>query len=200
MRIGLDFDNTLASYDDAFVSLAREWGLAEAAHAANRIALRDALRQRDGGEADWQRLQGRVYGAEIARARLMDGADGFLHKARSRGDRVIIVSHKTEFGHFDPDRINLRQAAVAWMADKGFFAGAGFGLDPGDVYFEATRADKLRRIATLGLDCYIDDLPEVIDDPDFPADVRGLLFTAGKPSGRSDACTDWGALARRVFQ
>ena len=64
---------------------------------------------------------------------------------------VVIVSHKTEFGHHDPDRVNLRDAARDWMAAHGFFHPNGFGIAPDAVYFEATRQDKLARIRQLGV-------------------------------------------------
>jgi len=55
------------------------------------------------------------------------------------------------------------------------------GLDFGDVYFELTKADKLRRIEQLGCTYFIDDLPEFLTDPQFPAAVQRILFD---PAGR----------------
>ena len=54
------------------------------------------------------------------------------------------------------------------MARQGLFS-AACGIAREDVYFESTRADKLTRIAALSLTHFIDDLEEVLTDPDFPA-------------------------------
>ena len=176
MRIGIDFDNTIAGYDQAFVGLAVEWGLIPDGAAKTKTEVRDTLRAQDGGEHDWQRLQGRIYGAELARADLIDGVGDFLTQARQRGDEVFIVSHKTEFGHFDPDRVNLRDAARQWMTDQGFFSSEGYAIDPAQVYFLPTREEKVAKIADLGLDWFIDDLPEVLNADGFPKTVERVLF------------------------
>ena len=44
----------------------------------HKRALRDTIRLLPDGELAWQRLQGRVYGAGMASARLIDGVDRFL--------------------------------------------------------------------------------------------------------------------------
>jgi len=70
------------------------------------------------------------------------------------------VSHKTEYGHFDPARVNLRDAALSWMRQQGFFRQDGFGLPIENVRFAATRSEKIEQIARLGFTHFIDDLPE----------------------------------------
>ena len=47
----------------------------------------------------------------IGGATLIPGVDAFLRRCRTEGCAVSIVSHKTEYGHYDPDRVNLRDAA-----------------------------------------------------------------------------------------
>lgn len=177
MRIGIDFDNTIADYDHAFFSLAVEWGMVPQGVSLNKTEVRETLRARDGGEIEWQRLQGRVYGAEIDRAELIDGVGDFLMEARQRGDEIYIVSHKSEFGHFDPDLINLRDAAREWMSGKGLFSDDGYAINLNRVYFLSERDEKVSKIAELSLDWFIDDLPEVLDDENFPDSVEKVLFT-----------------------
>lgn len=199
MRIGLDFDNTLAGYDAAFVQAAQNRGLVPTDFTGGKAEVRTAVRARVDGERHWQALQGWVYGAGMGEAVLLPGVADFLGAARRAGHRLIIVSHKTVHGHYDPHRIDLRQAARAWMTDQGFFTPDGFGLDPGDVWFEATRAAKLARIAALGLDCFVDDLAEVLTDPDFPPTVRRFCY--GPPIGEAGVvcCPDWPALTRAIL-
>jgi hypothetical protein len=175
--IGIDFDNTIISYDAVFLSAAIACGLLNDGFAGGKRSVRDAIRLLPNGEHSWQRLQGYVYGQGIADAVMFDGLDSFLRRCRRDGYIVMIVSHKTEYGHFDPARINLREAALGWMRDRGFFAEDGFAIRREDTYFESSRAEKLRRIGTLGCTHFIDDLREVLDDPEFPPRVERILLS-----------------------
>src|SRR5262249_1037886 len=156
-----------------------ERGLIEADFRGGKDDVRRVVRALPGGEETWQRLQGAVYGSRIAGAVLFEGADRFLRRARAEGHDILIVSHKTQYGHFGPARVNLRQGALEWMEQKGFFSLEGFGLAIENVRFAATREEKIAQIAALGFTHFIDDLPEVLDDATFPHDVVKILFTNG---------------------
>jgi hypothetical protein len=200
LRIGLDFDNTLITYDEVFLSMAREQGLVDADFIGRKQAIRDAIRLVPDGELSWQRLQGQVYGKGLAHAAMVDGVDAFLRRCRLDNVPVVIVSHKTEFGHLDPDRVNLREVARDWMTEHGFFHDSGYAIAPGNVYFEGTRQDKLARIAQLGCTHFIDDLEEVLTDPAFPPGVERILFTEHKPeSGPYIVCPTWWHIEEQVF-
>jgi hypothetical protein len=200
LRIGIDFDNTIITYDDVFCAAAKAKGLIDADFTGNKQAVRDAVRLLSDGELAWQRLQGQVYGKGIVDAKMVEGVEAFLRRARAAGCIVAVVSHKTEYGHFDPDRVNLRNAALAWMAGQGLFDGR-HGIALANVYFESTRAEKLKRIAALSLTHFIDDLEEVLTDPDFPPDVERILFADGaQPASPSYiSCSTWRDIERQVF-
>ena len=119
LRIGIDFDNTIIAYDDVFRAAAAAGGLIAPGFSGNKQAVRDAIRLLPDGELAWQRLQGQVYGKGIGGATMVPGVATFLRRCRAEGCAVAVVSHKTEYGHFDPDRVNLRQAALDWMAGQG---------------------------------------------------------------------------------
>jgi hypothetical protein len=174
--IGVDFDNTLVSYDDLLERLARERGLIPANTAPGKKTIRDRIRQLPGGEIEWQKLQGIVYGPRMNEAQLMAGVTEFFQACRQRGVRGVIVSHKTEYASYDDTRTNLRQAALAWMETHRFFESDGLGLRREDIYFAGTRAEKLATIKRLGCSLFIDDLEETYREPTFPADVEKLLF------------------------
>jgi hypothetical protein len=200
-RIGIDLDNTLINYDAVFCAFAKERRLLDSAVATSKAAIREALRAMPEGDLVWQRLQGAVYGKGVRHAVLFEGAAGFLQLARKQGCEVFIVSHKTEFGHFDPERVNLRDAALAWMKSQGFFRDDGFGIPNENVLFTATRSDKIAAIAELDVEVFIDDLPEVLEDRGFPASVTGILFTAGgmAPSAYPRRFAHWRDIAKTVF-
>ena len=201
MRIGIDLDNTLAGYDSVFPEAARERGLLPEGFRGGKAEVRNLVRGLADGERQWQALQGRAYGALMSRARLIDGAAEFLLQARAKGAELCIVSHKTEYGHFDPERINLRQAAWTWLMNNGFFAPDSFRLNMEEIYFESTRADKIARITALDLTHFIDDLPDLFEDPTFPeGPERLLLALQGAPaSPRYRAYAGWPAITEAVF-
>jgi hypothetical protein len=200
LRIGIDFDNTIITYDAVFRSAAVAGGLVAPGFSGNKQAVRDAIRLLPEGELAWQRLQGQVYGKGIDGATMVAGVETFLRRCRAEGCTVAVVSHKTEYGHFDPDRVNLRQAALGWMTGQGLLDG-DHGLALAGVYFESTRAEKLKRIAALSLTHFIDDLEEVLTDPDFPPNVERILFADGaQPASASYIrCATWRDVERQVF-
>ena len=200
LRIGIDFDNTLINYDDVFFAMAKRSGLIGSGVPSRKRDVRDAIRKLPDGELTWQRLQGQVYGKGIAEAAMAAGVKTFLHRCCVEGCVVVIVSHKTEYGHYDPDRVNLRKAALDWMTAQGLFDG-DYGISLGNVYFESTRAEKLGRIAGLGLTHFIDDLKEVLADPDFPPNVERILFDDEvQPQAASCiTCSTWSEIEKQVF-
>jgi hypothetical protein len=201
MRIGIDFDNTIAGFDEVFIDSARRMGWVDDHFIGQKRTLRDAIRRMPDGEIKWQELQGRVYGAAMPMAQLIAGVDTFLKRCHETGQKVFIVSHKTEYGHYDPQRINLRQAALEWMMERGFFRTDGFGVALKDVYFEASRDEKLRRIDSLECSVFIDDLEEVLLDPGFPKGVRRILFGEAANGLPPDIvrCRTWREILQVIF-
>ena len=168
MKIGLDFDNTLVGYDLVFQEAAKESRLIAENWSGNKRQLRAYIRGLPNGEKHWQKLQGQVYGRWMHQAVMMDGAAWFLHRCRVQGIQIVIVSHKTEFGHHDLEKVPLRIVAKEWMKSQGFFDADGFDIDENSVYFEDTRARKIQRIISLQVSHFVDDLPEVFQESEFP--------------------------------
>lgn len=173
MRIGLDFDNTIVSYDALFHRIAREGGLVPEAIAVSKVSVRDHLRK-IGREEAWTEMQGTVYGGRMAEAEAFPGVKAFLAWARSNGIPVSIVSHKTRHP-FLGTQYDLHAAARAWIA-ASLRDEAGPLVADTDVHFELTKDEKLARIGALGCDIYVDDLPEILLAPGFPSGTRPLLF------------------------
>ena len=173
MRIGLDFDNTIVCYDDVFHRAARERGLIPESVPQSKGGVRDWLRQA-GREDDWTELQGYIYGARMELASPFPGVREFLRAAREAGCEIRIVSHKTRHPYRGP-KYDLHAAALGWLEAQGFLDGA-FGLERGKVFLELTKDDKLARIGDLACDYFVDDLPELLCEPNFPAATRRVLF------------------------
>lgn len=194
MRIGIDFDNTIAGYDQVFAKAARDEGLLPDNFAGTKKDVRKDVRKLDEGERKWMTLQGQVYGTRMTDAVLIVGVADFLRRCCDREIEVCIISHKTEFGHFDSTRTNLRDASLAWMEALGFFDREGFALARDHVFFESTRDAKIARIASIKCTHFIDDLEEIFRDPAFPATAAAYLLaaeTGPQPRGPFKAYRNW---------
>src|SRR5258708_30781980 len=142
MLIGLDFDNTIVSYDALFHQVALEKSLIPASLSKSKVAVRDYLRGVDNEDA-WTEMQGYVYGARMAYASPYPGATAFMRRARQHGISLAIVSHKTRYPFLGP-RYDLHEAARSWVKDK---LAAQNLIDVDQVFFELTKDDKIHRVA-----------------------------------------------------
>ena len=165
MRIGVDFDNTLVSYDDIFHRVALEQGAIPETIPRSKLAVRDFLR-RDGREEVWTEMQGTVYGARMDEVQAYPGALEFLKWARDSGIELAIISHKTRHPFIGPKH-DLHTAAQRWV-DRH--------VGKIQTFFELTKEAKLERIRACGCEHYIDDLPEILLARGFPDGVQRVLF------------------------
>ena len=69
MRIGIDLDNTLIDYTEAFLYGAHQFELIPENWSGQKIELKSLIRSDSKGEQEWQRLQGKVYGHWIHKAK-----------------------------------------------------------------------------------------------------------------------------------
>jgi hypothetical protein len=177
---GVDFDNTLVTYDELLTTIARERGCIGTGPIETKRAIRDRIRRLPDGEIEWQKCQALLYGPRIGEARLSDGVGTFIRLCRQHGIQVHIISHKTEFSRYDPSGTNLRSAAMNWMTANGFFEPDGLGLDPRHVFFAATRDEKIARIRQLVCTHFIDDLEETFLEEAFPLATARILYEPGR--------------------
>ena len=85
MRIGIDLDNTLIDYTEAFVFGAKEMGLIPEKWNGRKAKIREFIRNRPEGEQSWEALQGKVYGRWIGKAQLYPGSFRFLWRCSLKG-------------------------------------------------------------------------------------------------------------------
>jgi hypothetical protein len=201
MIIGIDFDNTIACYDHAFSFAAHDMGLLPDETGGDKAQIKARVLAGAGGEKAWMKLQGRVYGYYIGLAEMFPGFAAFVLAARAKGHQLKIISHKSQFGHFDPDHIDLTVAARGWMREQGFFERSGLGFDLDDVAFYPVRSAKLEAIARRRCDVFIDDLPEIFSNPGFPDTARKFLFSPGglPPADGLCVCRTWQDLEMAIL-
>ena len=159
-KIGIDLDNTIISYDDAFQLAANKFGLLDNNNCLSKESLRNQIRNQKNGEKKWQKLQGYVYGEGINEAVLFPGVYRFLWRCKERKIDVEIVSHKTEFGHFDSKKISLRDSATNFLINHGLLDNKNPLIKK--VTYKNSKKEKIDYIKQNNYECFIDDLEEII--------------------------------------
>jgi hypothetical protein len=170
MRLGIDLDNTIISYDSLFAQLAMESGIVPPDVATNKKSIRDYLRSQE-QEDRWTELQGIAYGSRIEEAVPFPGVHDFFLRCSKANVEWWIISHRTEYPYRGAP-VDLHNAAQQWLIRRGFVV----AREMGNVKLETSREGKLRTIAQTNCDVFIDDLPEMLCDPVFPPRVRRILF------------------------
>lgn len=199
MHIGLDFDNTIVSYDDLIYRVADEQGLLTPPVARNKVAVRDQLRSK-GLEQTWIEMQGQIYGPRMKEAVVYPEFIEFLAAVRAHGHVLSIVSHKT-LKPFAGPPYDLHAIARDWIATHLVSDGLPI-VETSRIYFEITKRAKIERIGAIGCDVFIDDLPEILLDPVMPAAVRKVLYDPDSHFSNADQSlirvTRWDEVRRAI--
>ncbi len=205
--LGIDFDNTIVSYDALIHALAVQRSLISPHFPRQKEKIKDQIRQMK-REEEWQEIQAIIYGDKIHEAVLMDGVSSFLEKCSQQSIPVQIISHKTEYSNLLKSGVNFRAAALHWMEQQQLFT--RFSLSTNQVHFTPTRGEKIQKIQQLGCTHFIDDLEEIFHEEGFPKRVIKILYAPGESrSGASHNLTaadgsiirlkDWGEIYDYFF-
>lgn len=200
MIIGIDFDNTIVSYDRVFHLAAEEWGYDLSGVAVSKTAVRDHMRSL-GDEERWIELQGYVYGKKMIEAESFPGVVAFFKKAKRLGVELRIISHKTRHPFSGP-QYDLHEATRHWLEALGLADSEETGVGSNNIFLELTKEAKVARIAAEGCDLFIDDLPEFLSMDGFLEKTRRVLFD---PSGLNrerwagERVDSWGSFAKLAF-
>ena len=176
MLIGLDFDNTIANYDSVFKEICTHFNLLENEWSGTKKELKEVIFSLPDGEETWMKIQGRAYGEFMNKAELMPGVANFLFNCRIKEIPVCVISHKTEYGHFDKKKVSLRSEAMKWMEEKSLFNESFSTLNKNNVFFYNTREEKVKKISALKCTHFVDDLVEVFKEPHFPKKTKRILL------------------------
>ena len=148
MRIGIDFDNTIACYDGVFHAAALERGLISANIGRDKNSIRDHLNS-TGRNDDFTKLQGYIYGTRMNLVALYPGFVEFVAAARKAGHELFIVSHKTRHPMLGPGTTCTRRRKD-FMAARGLVGRANTIANRSVAgVFELTKQDKVARVAAF---------------------------------------------------
>jgi hypothetical protein len=175
MRIGIDFDNTIACYDNSFyeVALKRKW--IEFSTKPNKQSVKKSMHNKKMFE-EFTILQGLVYGKEILKAKVYDGFARFI-KENCRKHELFIISHKTKYPIVG-EKTNLHQAAHDFIKFNklDYFVNSLHKR----VFLEPKKEEKIKRTKLLDIDLFIDDLPKILGMDGFLNKTDKILFDPNK--------------------
>lgn len=187
-HIGIDLDNTIICYDESFYKVGVQQGLIPEQVGSTKLEVKTYLTGLEGGQHQWETLQGMVYGKQINQASLFRGILKFIDAICAETQtQISIVSHKTIFAHHDPDQTNLRDAALYFLRTAKVIAPDRLTVD--QVHFCDTLDEKVRTIAHLDCKIFIDDLAKVFEHPEFPGGCKAILFRGQNNSFQ--CCSSW---------
>lgn len=198
MRIGIDFDNTIACYDGVFRRAALERGLVPADVGTSKNAVRDFLNG-SGRKDDFTELQGYVYGSRMDLVACYPDVKAFVAASRAAGHELFIVSHKTKHPMLGPQH-DMHAAARAFLHDQQLIGPDAIPED--NVFFLMTKEEKVEKAAKLGCEIFIDDLPEILAMSGLPAGVRKILFDPEnhfEQDTRFERHTSWSSIDATVL-
>ena len=196
MKVGIDLDNTIISYDSAFRHEAEIRHLIDLNSKLDKQGVRENIIRKCGNDIEWQKLQGYVYGKGISKAKLFEGVYRFLWRCHINNVMVEVVSHKTIYGHFDDEKINLREAANQFLDMKGIFGNKNSFIKK--ITYENTKINKINKI---NFDYFIDDLHEIVYS-DTLKDQKTILFSPNMDkeySGKKNIARSWSDISRKIL-
>lgn len=171
MLIGLDFDNTIVCYDKSIARLADELLDLPPDIPRTKLALRSFFRQSN-REVEWTAFQGKLYGPGMEYAEPFDQALETIQVLRDMGHKLCIVSHRS-LKPYAGLAYDLHAAARGWVEMR--LAREGL-IQNSTAYFYESQKEKISAVAALGCKAFLDDLPEVLGDQDFPKTCQAILF------------------------
>jgi len=173
VNIGLDFDNTIVSYADAFRRICEDKASIPKEVKRSRSGVKDYLLSSN-QEDKWTLLQGELYGPGMRYATPFDGCIEAI-KALEERNKVYIVSHRSKKPYGGQD-YELHNYAREWI--KNHLSGSRLANEMKEyVSFHEALEQKVEAIRMLKLDIFVDDLEKVLLHPSFPENTERILFS-----------------------
>ena len=170
MNIGIDFDNTIISYNKLFYEIALSKNLIDKEIPKTKVAVRNFLRDLN-KDYIFTELQAQIYGPLIEKAAIFEGVKEALNLL-SRKHTIFIISHKTKYP-YSGEKYKLRSFADKWLNLQGLNP-SNINSPISNVFYENTIENKIKRIKDLKCSLFIDDLPNILEL--LPKEIYGILF------------------------
>ena len=129
-------------------------------------------------------MQEWMYTDGLNHATVNAGAWELFKKLESQNADLFIVSHKTPESAIN--KLDLIQPARNWIKEN-LSNVPRLGTD--HVFFEHSRISKVKRIISLGLTHYVDDLLEVLQEENYPPNIKSFWLSIANKNSLSENVT-----------
>jgi hypothetical protein len=182
--VGLDLDNTVINYGLS----ARKFALSNDIHGIQNVSQLREFYKRNHEDKAWSQVQEWIYTEGLLFARVNIGLKELLSHLKTLNYPTYIISHKTKVS---VNGLDLWGPACHWIAES---LGNYFEPLSEIVFFEETREDKIARISHQKITHFVDDLQDVLLEPNFPSNVRKFWINEESGLVRDSSITKLGSL------
>jgi len=167
---GFDLDNTLVDYSISAQIYSRSNNLEKCEDISS---LRSLLKTNDPTGRRWQEAQSWIYTEGLSFAYPNIGAKELCSYLESNNFKLQIVSHKTTHTPNFCGEKPLRNLATQWIKESDL---SSFFSNEEMIHYESTRFNKVKKIKSLNLDYFVDDLVEVFTEHEYPKEINSYLL------------------------
>jgi len=175
LKIGIDLDNTIINYQNSFKKFLKIQNINF--NSINKDKIKFIANNNTKIES-WTHAQEEIYGKYIVFAKPFKFFKDFEKFALKNNIKLFIVSHKTKFSQFTK-KYNLHSQSNKWLENNIY-------KKMYKIYYVKTIDQKVKKIANLNPDYFIDDLIEIFNHKKFPKKVKKIHFSKIKTN---NSCT-----------
>jgi hypothetical protein len=168
MRIGFDFDNTIVDYSSVFTQIANDLGLKYENNPKNSIKYYFEAEMNN--PSSWKEVQLEVYCKLINNIKPSDKLSDLISWLIEFNHDFFIVSHKTQTIKTHSSISDLRDPAIKWIENNLPY------FNKERIFFESSVIEKVRKIKSLSLDFFVDDLLTILKHHQFPKETKKILL------------------------
>lgn len=166
LKIGIDLDNTIINYQNSFKKFLKEKNINFRIINKKKIKF---ISNNSSKIKSWTQAQEEIYGKYIVFARPFKFFKDFEKFALKNNIKLFIVSHKTKYSQFSK-KYNLHSQSNKWLKKN-------ISKEIYKIYYVNTVNQKVKKIANLNLDYFIDDLIKIFNHKNFPKKVKKIHFS-----------------------
>ena len=177
IKLGIDLDNTIISYDDLIHNLAKKKfsKIKLSKNTKSKKIIKNKIIKFYNND-QWTKLQGIIYGEKILEAKLFSNFKEAIQKLKNEFE-IFIISHKTNKAAIGKD-INLRSAAKKFLKKNDISFCKNELINKNKILFASTQKEKIKLIKNKGIDIFIDDLDIVLQA--LPNQIKKMHFSKKK--------------------
>lgn len=171
MIFGIDFDNTIVNYNLVFKKVFKLEKNIKKKNLNTKEKIKNYLIKNNDYNC-WRNIQSLVYSKYLFEASLNYEILKLLKYLDKKKIKFYIISHKTIYP-YEGDKVNLHKLSHVWLRLNIFNPKNKFKKKY-KAYFETTKQKKIKRIKSLEITHFIDDLDEILKK--LPNSINSIKF------------------------